>query len=208
MRSIFALVRSVSVVCACLIGAAGEASADRYLLDKQHTEVRFSWNHLAMSRQSGRFLDVTGWIDFDPARLDASRVDVEMKLASIATGVAALDTHLVKSKDFFDVAAHPVISFNSTDVKVTGERTAAVIGNLTINGISRSVVLEVVWNFQGEHPLSKINAAYADVQAVGFSARTQIFRSDWGITRSIPYVSDELVITIETEALKKPVARE
>ena len=57
----------------------------------------------------------------------------------------------------------------------------------------------MVWNFTGEHPLSAINPVYKDHYSSGFSATTQIFRSDFGITRTIPYVSDELRITIETE---------
>ena len=60
-------------------------------------------------------------------------------------------------------------------------------------------MLETTWNFSGEHPMAKINPAYSEVYASGFSARTQIFRSDFGITRTIPFVSDEIQITIETE---------
>ena len=189
------------LLCAC---AVLPARADLYKLDKQHTEVRFTWNHLGMSRQGGRFLDVDGQIDFDPARPDAARVDATMKVTSISTGIAALDQHLARSKEFFDAGQHPAVTFVSTGVKPTSEKTAEVTGNLTINGITKTVVMEVTWNFLGEHPLSKINATYAGVEAVGFSARTQIFRSDWGITRSIPFVSDELLVTIETEGLKRP----
>lgn len=183
---------------------AQPAAADLYKLDKQHTEVRFTWNHLGMSRQGARFLDVDGTLDFDPARPDAARVEATMKVTSIATGVRVLDEHLAKSKEFFDAAQHPDITFVSTGVRPTGEKTAQVTGNLTINGVAKSVVLDVTWNFLGEHPLSKINATYSGIEAVGFSARTQIFRSDWGITRVIPYVSDELIISIETEGLKRP----
>ena len=63
-------------------------------------------------------------------------------------------------------------------------------------------MLDVVWNFSGEHPLQTINPVYAGAYASGFSATTQIRRSDWGITRTIPYVSDELRITIETEMIR------
>jgi len=82
---------------------------------------------------------------------------------------------------------------------LTTARTANVEGELTFNGVTRPVTLSVVWNFSGEHPLAKINPTYAGVYASGFSARTQILRSDFGITRSIPLVSDEIRISIETE---------
>jgi polyisoprenoid-binding protein YceI len=184
------------------------AHADIYELDKEHTEVRFTWDHLGLSRQGGRFLDVEGLVSFDPQQPQASTVDVTIPLKSISTGVAKLDEHLVKSKDFFDVAAYPTITFKSTVVKMTEPKIAEVTGDLTINGITKPVVLDVVWNFTGEHPLASINPTYQDAYYSGFSASTQILRSDWGITRTIPYVSDELRITIEAEMrrVKQPAA--
>jgi polyisoprenoid-binding protein YceI len=191
--------RGLIAVAALLLVPAALARADTYTLDPEHTEVRFSWNHLGMSRQSGRILDVKGTVEFEPAEPEASSVEVVMKLASLTTSVPALDKHLLKTKDFFDLASHPTMTFRSTAVKKTGGKTALVSGDLTINGISRPVVLETTWNFSGEHPMAKINPAYSEVYASGFSARTQIFRSDFGITRTIPFVSDEIQITIETE---------
>jgi polyisoprenoid-binding protein YceI len=179
-----------------LVPAAG---ADTYKLDPQLTEVRFSWDHLGMSRQSGRFTEVEGKVEFDPANPEASRVDVVMKVASIKTGVPALDQALISTKEYFDVASHPAITFNSTNVKMTGEKSALVSGNLMINGIVKGVILDVVWNFTGDHPLANINPTYLGRYSSGFSATTQIRRSDFGITRTIPYVSDEIMITIETE---------
>ena len=191
--------RGLIAVAALLLVPAAPVRADTYTLDPEHTEVRFSWNHLGMSRQSGRILDVKGTVEFEPAEPEASSVEVVMKLSSLTTSVPALDKHLLKTKDFFDIGSFPTITFRSTAVKKTGGKTALVSGDLTINGISRPVVLETTWNFSGEHPMAKINPAYSEVYASGFSARTQIFRSDFGITRTIPFVSDEIQITIETE---------
>ncbi len=181
------------------------ARADTYVLDKDHTEVRFSWNHLGLSRQSGRFLDVAGTVEFDAAEPEATYADISIKLASLSTGVAALDEALVRTKDFFDVASFPAASFRSTEVKRTGGKTGLMVGDLTIGGISRPVTLDVTWNFTGEHPMARINPVYAGVHASGFSARTQLRRSDWGITRTIPYISDEIQITIETEMHRKSI---
>lgn len=178
--------------------------AGTFTIDKQHTEVRFSWDHLGLSRQSAKFTDVTGTVSFDPEKPDASTVDVQIKLASLVTGVAALDTQLVKTKDYFDAAANPLITFKSTDVRSTGEKTAELTGDLTINGVTKPVTLAVVWNFLGPHPLGAINPTYKDLMAAGFSARTQILRSEWGLTRTIPLVSDEIRIAIETEMHKVP----
>lgn len=182
-----------------LAALATSARADTYKLDPEHTEVRFSWDHLGMSRQSGRFIDVEGTVEFDPASPEASRVDVVMKVASIKTGIAALDQALISTKEYFDVASYPVITFHSKNVRMTGEKSGLVGGDLTINGIVRGVILDVVWNFTGDHPLAAINPTYTGKYSSGFSATTQIRRSDFGITRTIPYVSDEILITIETE---------
>lgn len=181
-----------------LAGACAPALADTYVLDKQHTEVRFSWNHLGLSRQSGRFLDAEGKLEFDPERPESSQLDVRIKLASISTGVKELDA-AVKSREFLDAAQYPVATFHSTSVKRLGEKTAQVTGDLTLAGQTHPVTLEVTWNFIGEHPLSKINPVYTDLYYTGFSATSVLRRSDWGITRTIPYVSDEIQLTIEAE---------
>lgn len=180
---------------------AGQASAapDAYTFDKDHTEIRFSWDHLGLSRQSGRFHDIAGRVVFDAERPETSTIEVRIPVKSLSTGVAALDDVLTKSPDYLDVARHPEIQFKSTEVMMTTARTANITGELTFNGVTRPVVLSVVWNFSGEHPLSKVNPVYTGVYASGFSGRTQILRSDFGITRSIPLVSDEIRITIEAE---------
>lgn len=191
---------------ALLVAAAAPlpAAAETFVLDKQHTEVRFTWDHLGLSRQSGNFHDVSGTVKFDPEAPDQSSVDVTIKVASLSTGVPALDTHLIKSKDYFDVAAHPVITFKSSAVRRTADKSAELAGDLTINGITKPVTLAVVWNYLGPHPLGEINPTYKDILAAGFSARTQILRSEWGISRTIPLVSDEIRISIEAEMQKAP----
>lgn len=187
------------VMGAGLSAGACQAFADTYILDRQHTEVRFTWDHLGLSRQGGRFQDVTGRVSFDPQSPEMSEIDVSIPVASLSTGVAKLDEHLIKSREFFDVGAYPRILFKSTAIKMKSDRTGEATGDLTINGITKPVVLEFLWNFIGNHPLASINPVYAGHYSAGFSASTQIRRSDWGITRTIPYVSDEIRISIETE---------
>ncbi|MFN3868874.1 MAG: YceI family protein [Hyphomicrobiaceae bacterium] len=194
-----ALVASLTVSSAVAAWAAGET----YGFDKEHTEVRFSWDHLGMSRQSGRFHAIEGSVVFDAEAPEQSTIDVTIPLTSMSTGIPALDDVLLRKPDYLDATANPLITFKSTSVSATTARTANVSGELTFNGVTRPVTLSVVWNFAGEHPLSKVNPTYAGVYAAGFSARTQILRSDFGITRSIPLISDEIRITIETELYRK-----
>lgn len=201
----FALSRLASVLVGLAAMATGAAAApDSYTFDRAHTEVRASWDHLGLSRQSARFNDVSGSVLFDPERPEDSSAEVTIKVASVQTGVAALDNHLVKTKDFFDTLAHPTITFRSQSVRMTSDKTAEMTGELTVNGITRPVVLAVVWNYLGPHPLGAVNPTLKDVVVAGFSARTQILRSEWGITRTIPLVSDEVRISIETELQKAP----
>ncbi len=189
-------------VLICLSAGGREARSETYALDRGHTNITFSWDHLGLSRQSGRILDYQGTLKFDLEAPENSRLNVSMSTASLWTGVEALD-RLLKSADYFDAATHPSITFRSTAVKRIGERTGEVTGNLTILGETRPVVLAVTWNFTGEHPLAAVNAAYKDKVAAGFSAVGMLQRSDWGLKRGVPLVSDEIHISIETELLKK-----
>jgi polyisoprenoid-binding protein YceI len=113
-----------------------------------------------------------------------------------------LDRHL-RSGDFFDVANHPVITFKSTKIVKTGDKSGEVTGDLTMLGVTRPVTLMVTWHFTGEHPLGRINAAYRDKTVSVFSAKAQIKRSEWGLNRVIPMVSDDIQISIETELIKR-----
>ncbi len=178
------------------------ARAETYTFDRAHTLVAFSWERTGLSRQQGRFTDVTGTVDFDPAKPEEAKADVTIRVASLQTGVDALDRHL-RSGDFFDAAVHPVATFKSTSVKVTGDKAAEVTGDLTLLGVTKPVTLAVTWVFSGSHPLGPINASYRDKTVTVFKATGRLKRSDWGMTRVIPLVSDEIQLTIEAEMLKK-----
>jgi polyisoprenoid-binding protein YceI len=184
----------------CLVTAP--AFAATYEIDSDHTGVRFSWDHLGMSRQSGRFTKVSGTVEFDPAEPEAGRVQVSIKAASLLTGIDPLDKQL-RSADYFDVAKYPVITFVSTAVRAVTDRTGEVTGDLSMMGITKPVTLRVVWNFAGEYPLAAISPNFQGKMAAGFSATTTIKRSEWGLERSVPLISDEIRITIETEMFVK-----
>lgn len=173
-------------------------AADSYKFDAGHTEVRFLWNHVGLSTQSGEFHDVDGMAVFDRDKIGNSKVDVTIKAASLDTGVAALDKHL-KNADFFDVEKYPDITFKSTSVKKTGVDRGAVTGDLTIHGITKSVTLDMTLLFEGDHPLGAFNKNYAGARYVAFSGRTKILRSEFGVGRFAPLTSDMIEIVIETE---------
>lgn len=184
-------------------GASGELAAQMatYRLDKDYTAINFSWSHLGLSRQSARLTAAEGRVNFDPANPEASAIDVTMKSANISTGIRDFD-FLLKSPEYFNAAQFPLIMFKSTAIRQLSDKTGQVMGDLTIKGITRPVALNVVWNFSGEHPLAKVNPNYRDVQVSGFSATAVLRRSDWDLSLAVPFVSDEIRLSIETELLR------
>jgi len=178
------------------------AIAAPYTFAKEYTSVRFSWSHLGLSRQSARVMDISGTVEFDPADPEASRVDVLMNTSSLSSGVRAFDD-LLKSGEYFDAQRFPTIRFRSTGARKMSDRTGELTGDLTVMGVTKPVTLYVVWNFTGEHPLATVNPNYKDVFVSGFSATGVLRRSDWGLSRAVPLVSDEIELTIETELIRR-----
>ena len=187
--------RLIPCAAAALLLVAGVAVAApvRYDLDPNHTRIDFSWTHFGFSHPMGRFDRFDGDFRFDPADPTKSSVTVTIPVSSIDTGVAKLDAHL-QTADFFDVANYPTATFKSTRVERAGEHGLKVTGDLTLHGVTKPVVLDVVINKIGPHPM-------AGRAAAGFDATATIKRSDFGISNYVPNVSDEIRLSISTEAM-------
>ena len=164
-----------------------------YKIDANHTDVIASWSHFGFSNPIAHFGKVDGFITYDPAKVGDSKVEVTIPLSGLNSHVSSFDDHL-RSDDFFDAANHPNITFKSTSVKSAGKDKLAVTGDLTIKGITKSVTLDVTINKLGVQPMAKREAA-------GFEATTTIKRSDFGVGKYAPNVSDEVKISITTEAI-------
>ena len=184
---------SAALIVAALFAAGAQAAPTPYAIDPHHTQITFAWTHFGFSHLSGRFDQIEGTFNFDPAAPTRSNVQVSIPIASISTGVADLDEDL-RSDGFFDAEKFPNATFKSTSVKSSGKDKLAVSGDLTIHGVTRPVTLDVTINKIGMHPLGKRAAA-------GFDASTTIKRTDFGVTKYAPNVSDEIQIHISTEAM-------
>lgn len=195
---------SLAALAMALLAPAA-ALGDTYAFDKDYTNITFSWGHLGLSRQSARVLDVEGTLEFDPENPEQGRIDVAMRAGSITTGVPDFD-RLLKSADFFDAARNPLITFRSTGARKASDRTGDVTGDLTILGTTKPVTLQVTWNFTGEHPFAPVNPNYKDKQVSGFSVEATLKRSDFGLARGLPLISDEIRVTIEAELIRKPAS--
>lgn len=191
--------RTVLLGLTILVG--GQARADVWQIDRNTTIVHFTYDHLGLSRQSGRFKDLEGRLEFSPTEPERGTVDITIKAAGVSTGVPELD-RLLRSSDFLDTARHPTIRFRSVGVKPTGERTGELDGELTFMGVTWPVTMKVRWNYTGEYPLAAVNPTYQGRWVSGFSATTVIERSRWGLKRGIPLISDAVEIAIEAEFVR------
>jgi len=172
------------------------AEPQKYVFDKKHTQVLFFVNHMGFSNSNGKFLGFDGSFNFDPAKPAEGNVSLVIDTNSLNMDDTKWDEHL-KGKEFFDVATFPTMTFKSTKVAMTGEKTAKLTGDLTLLGVTKPVTLDVTLNKCGEHPMSH-------AQACGFSATGTLKRTDWGMKAYVPMVSDDVQLHIEVEASVEP----
>lgn len=165
--------------------------ADTYAFDASHTAVTWHINHFGFSNPSGKFMSAKGTLTLDEQAPQSSKVELDIDVNAMNTGVAKLDEHL-KSKDFFDVATYPTAHFVSTKVQQTGADTANVTGDLTLHGVTQPITLKVHLNKIGQNMMGKKTA--------GFTASTALKRSDFGMKTYLPNLGDDVTIDIEAEA--------
>ena len=142
-----------------------------YVTDQGYTEVLFSWSHAGVSKQHAEFTVAKGTLNL-AEKMEDSTVSVVIETDSLSLGFGPLDDHL-KSKDYLEVQKYPQITFTSTSIKRTGDKTFDVTGDLTIHGVTNEVVLAAVLTHQGKHPVAKFIDYYKG-DWVAFEAKTQI----------------------------------
>ncbi len=188
-----ALMTSAALVAATLTTPAFASTAN-YVLDASHSQIVFSYDHLGYSTTYGMFSGFEGEIAFDQENPAASSVNVSFPVRTMLTGWEARFDHFM-SGDFFNAADDEMVTFASTGIEVTGENTALITGDLTLNGITKPVVLDATLNQVGMHPM-------AEKPWAGFDATTTILRSDFEVGAFAPFVSDEVDIVISIEAMQ------
>lgn len=174
--------------------SAAFGAAETFTIDPNHTAPRFEYSHFGYSNQLHRFDKTSGTIVVDRAAKTGS-VDVTIDAKSVNTGYATFNEH-IQAADFFDTAMYPTITFKSTKVVFEGDRPAKVEGNLTIKGVTKPVTLAVTSFHAMPHPVAKKDA-------IGANANVKIKRSEFNMSKFVPYVSDDVTLTIAVEAIKE-----
>lgn len=182
------------LIASLLVAATASAFAapQKYDIDTNHTYVTFTYNHFGFSNPVGKLEKISGDLQLDTADLTKSTVSVAFPLDGLHTGVPKLDDHM-RSPDFFDAAKYPDITFKSTKVEKTGTDALRISGEMSAHGVTKPVVLDVRINKIGDNPMNKLPSA-------GFEADTTIKRSDFGVDKYAPGVSDEVKVHISLDS--------
>lgn len=188
---------SLAILLACAAVPAGAQSASHdpakveagtYSVEPNHTQVMFTVSHMGFSNYTGSFTGASGDLTLDPKTASASALKVSVPVASVMTPSAKLVDEL-KSADWLDAGKYPTMTFVSTKVTPLGKGRAKVTGDLTIHGTTKPATLDVTFVGAGTNPLDK-------KYTVGFEAKGDIKRSDYGVSKYVPLIGDTLHLTI------------
>lgn len=166
-----------------------------YALESSHARILFATSHMGFSTWYGDFYGATGTLLLDPAKPATAKLDVTIPVASVATHNTVLDGEL-KGAEWFDAEKFPTIHFTSTKVTVTSPTTARVDGNLTFHGVTKPVTLNANFKASGSNPMSK-------AFTIGFEVTGKLKRSDFGVTKYVPLVGDDVDLIISAPFEKK-----
>ncbi|MDP2129608.1 MAG: YceI family protein [Erythrobacter sp.] len=173
---------------------ASRVTAGTYAVDPAHTLVGWNVTHFGFNDYFGLFGNITGSMVIDPANIEAATFEISIPVAEVTVASAGLRDHLLRpgkdgaAPDFF--GAEPgMAKFTSTKVVKTGDASANVVGDLTINGTTAPVMLAVEFVGAGANPFNK-------KETVGFHARAMMDRTQWGINYAVPLVGKDVELTI------------
>lgn len=199
MKRFFRLILAAAAAAAFTLPPI--AFADEWAIDPSHTMVAFKVRYMMMSWVRGRFAKVKGNVRYEPAKLDAARAEVDIETASIDTQHERRDTHL-RSADFLDVEKHPSLAFRSKRVRNVRENGFDLVGDLTIRGVTKEIVLKV-------EDMSKEAKDQRGRTRVAASAALRLNRHDFGVrwNRALDaggfLVGDDVEITLDVQLIKK-----
>lgn len=173
---------------------ATRVTAGTYALDAGHTLVNWQVDHFGFNDYFGLFGNITGTMTMDPANIEAATFEIMVPIAEVSVASAGLKDHLLRpgkdggAPDFFGPQPG-MAKFVSTSVTRTGDTSANVVGNLTMNGKTGPVAMAVEFVGAGANPMNK-------KETVGFHGRAMIDRTQWGVNYGVPMVGKDVTLTI------------
>jgi polyisoprenoid-binding protein YceI len=167
-----------------------------YDVVSKETLVRYGVDHMGFSEFWGTFPGATGTLAIDPKAIAATKLDVKVPIAQVETTNRELNGELF-SDEFFDAENYPWMKFSSTKVIRTGPKNFKVTGDLTMHNITKPIVLDVTFHGAGNDPFTGKDIF------VGFDAKGMVMRSEFGLGKYVPIVSDQTTITISAEFKKQ-----
>ena len=173
------------------------ALADTYEIDTKgaHASINFAVSHLGYSVLTGRFDSFSGEFTYDPAKPEASTVNVTIDTGSVNSNHAERDKHL-RSDDFLNVEKFPKATFVSTKIVLDDDKDEFdIVGDLTLNGVTKSVTIEVEKIGEGKDPWGGYRA--------GFSGETEIKLKDFNVKMDLGPASQTVKLELEVEGIKK-----
>ncbi len=179
-----------------LMMAAGLSHADTYNIDTKgaHAFVQFKIQHLGYSWLYGRFDEFSGTFDYDEKNPAAAKIEMTVNTASVNSNHTLRDKHL-RSDDFLNVEAHPEAKFTSTGFTEGENGHGSMTGDLTLNGVTQPVTLDVQFIGAGKDPWGGFRR--------GYEATTEIKLSDFKIKKSLGPKSETLLLTVSVEGIKQ-----
>ncbi|MFF4098466.1 YceI family protein [Streptomyces sp. NPDC001903] len=171
-----------------------------YVIDAAHSSIGFTVRHAMVTNVRGSFADYSGSLQLDGGDPARSAASIEVKIASVDTGIADRDGHL-RSGDFFDADAFPLMTFRSTEAAQLGGDRYRITGELTIKDVTRPLSIDLEFN-------GSATDVYGN-ERVGFEGSAEILRSDWGLTWNAALeaggvmVSDKVKLTFDISAIKQ-----
>ncbi|MCF6220039.1 MAG: YceI family protein [Robiginitomaculum sp.] len=194
-RSIMAIL-AFALLTSCYTPPATERApelAGNYVLDPTHTSVVWRISHAGISNYTARFDAISGTLFFDPLMPENSRVNILIDPTSVSTDDTEFDKTIAEDGKYFNAGKYKQIRFTSTNIKITGENTGLITGDLAFRGQTKPLTLDVAFNGAGKSFGHK-------GKTLGFSATGTFLRSDFGLTTLSGFgIGDKITLQIETE---------
>jgi len=190
---------TITAATALILGfgiPATTAQAADYVIDTKgaHAFVQFRVQHLGYSWLYGRFNTFGGEFSYDETNPEASQISVTIDTTSVDSNHAERDKH-IRSADFLDVATYPEAKFISTGVKMNSDGSAKLMGNFTLHGVTKPIVIDVHKMGEGKDPWGGYRA--------GFQGATTITMADYGMTTDLGPASTKAEIILTVEGVRK-----